>query len=59
MCFGFALKSNELKTKFVDKLVLLVTNLNIDVTLPPTDKPEPILGLEPTIARATAEQLRE
>lgn len=48
---GFALKNDKLKTKFVDKLVLLAHNLIIDVTFPPSIKqPELILRLDLSIA---------
>lgn len=58
MCSGFARKNDQLKTKFVEKLILLAHHLNIDVTLPPSDKKaKPIPRIDPTIARATAEQL--
>lgn len=60
MCSGFAVKNDELKKEFVDKLILLAHKLNIDVTLTPSEKKaEPNLRLDPTIARATAEQLRK
>lgn len=38
MCSNFTQKSDELRTKFVDELVLLATNQNIDVMLLPSDK---------------------
>lgn len=60
MCSGFAQRSDKLKTWFEDKLVLLPTNFNIDITLSPSDKkPKPIPRLDPTIEIAKAEQLRE
>lgn len=60
MCLRFALKKNELKTKFADKPILLAHNLNIDVTLQPSDKKaEPQPRIDPTIARASDKQLRE
>lgn len=55
MYSSFPLKNNKLKTKFLDKLELLAHNLNIDVTLPPSEKKAQIIPrLDPTIDRATA-----
>lgn len=38
LCTGIAAKDDALKTIFVNKLILMATNLNIEVTLPPNDK---------------------
>lgn len=60
LCSGIALKNDELKTRFVDKLVLIANNLGIDVSLPPADKqPDPIPRVDPTLRGATPAQLED